>query len=80
MLLAVLSYDESEELHFFPASTTGQRIDLVDTVNELGPSFAQSTFSRGLIIVLFPLLFGGVELVQPQAIGVRAVVMIGMHT
>jgi hypothetical protein len=74
--------DESEELHFFPASTTGQRIDLVE-VNKLGPTFAQSPSSRGLLIVLFPLLFGGVvtgERFQPQAIGVGAVVMIGMPT
>lgn len=32
--------DESEEYHFFPASTTGQRVDLVDTVNQLSPSLA----------------------------------------
>ncbi|HSF18897.1 MAG TPA: hypothetical protein VLK65_25455 [Vicinamibacteria bacterium] len=52
--------DESEEFHFFTASTTGQRIDLVATVNKLGPSFAQSPSSRGLVIALFLLLFGGV--------------------
>jgi hypothetical protein len=33
--------NEREELHFFLATRTGQRVDLEDTVNELGPSPAE---------------------------------------
>jgi hypothetical protein len=47
---------EGEELHFFPASRTGQRVDLVDTVNELGPSLAQSASLRGRFLDAFRLV------------------------
>ena len=45
--------DEGEDLHLFPAPPTGQRVDLVDTVNELGPSLSQNAWTRGSLCHLF---------------------------
>ena len=63
--------NEGKELHFFPASRTGQRVDLVDTVNELGPSFAQSASLRGSILDALGLVYGG--LVGSDGLGTDAV-------
>ena len=52
--------NEGDDFHLFSASTTGQRVDLVDTVDELGPSLTQSTSSRENIVLFFLLLFHGV--------------------
>ena len=45
--------NEGDDFHLFSASTTGQRVDLVDTVDELGPSLTQSTSSRENIVLFF---------------------------
>jgi hypothetical protein len=52
--------DEGEELHFFAASRTGQRVDLVDTVNKLGPSLAQSASLRENNLDALRPIYGGV--------------------
>jgi hypothetical protein len=42
--------DESKKLHRGIASGTGQRVDLVDAIDELGPSLAHSaTWRRGVV-------------------------------
>ena len=38
--------DESEDLHLATASVAGQRVDLVDAVDELGPSFVGGASRR----------------------------------
>jgi hypothetical protein len=45
---------------FFSAPRTGQRVDLVDTVNKLGPSLAQSASLRENDLDAFPPIYGGV--------------------
>src|SRR3990172_8542227 len=46
--------DEGENFHLFPASTTGQRVDLVDTEDKLGPSLFESASQRGRFILCLP--------------------------
>lgn len=68
--------NEGEELHFFPASRTGQRVDLVDPVDKLGPSFAQSASLRGNFLGAFGLVYGGVvasDFLGTDAVGVSTV-------
>lgn len=62
---------EGEELHFSPASRTGQRVDLVDTVNELGPSLAPSASFLGSFLDAFRLVYGRV--VGSDGLGTNAV-------
>jgi hypothetical protein len=63
--------DESEEFHFFAASTAGQRVDLVDTVDELGPASIKSASSRGgLVHVSWARL---VSVAMAHSVGVGAV-------
>ena len=38
--------DEGKNLHLPTAVRTGQRVDIINPVNELGPSFAQSAAGR----------------------------------
>ena len=38
--------NESEDLHLCTASVAGQRVDLVDAVDELGPSFVENASRR----------------------------------
>jgi hypothetical protein len=63
--------NEGEELHFFPASRTGQRVDLVDPANELGPSLARSASLRGSLLDALRLVYGGV--VGSDGLGTDAV-------
>jgi len=43
--------DEGEDLHLGPALATGQGVDLVVAVDELGPSSGQSAWGRGRPLV-----------------------------
>lgn len=68
--------DESEELHFSPASTTGQRIDLVDTVTSSAHRLLRARFCGGSASSCSPscsVETARGERVQAQAIGVRVV-------
>ncbi len=44
--------DEGDDLHFFAATPAGQRVELEDAVDELGPSFSKSASRRGLALRL----------------------------
>ena len=46
MRSSLLLGDEGKNLHLPTAVRTGQRVHVVDPVNELGPSFAQSAAGR----------------------------------
>ncbi len=68
--------DEGEDLHLSPALVAGQRVDLVDFVNKLGPSFSQRAWRRGRFIL--SLLLRGVANTRcrgTNAVGVGAVKM-----
>jgi hypothetical protein len=65
--------DESEDFHLGTASFADQRVDLVDTVDELSPSFVRSASSgsrRWLLLVT-----NGVMVASSHAIGVGAIKM-----
>jgi hypothetical protein len=65
--------DESEDFHLGTASFADQRVDLVDTVDELSPSFVRSASSgsrRWLLLVT-----NGVMVASSHAIGVDAIKM-----
>ena len=51
--------DESHDFHLGSAST-GQRVDVVDFVNKLRPSFAHRAFRRGRFSFPFSLVLLGV--------------------
>ena len=49
-LYGVVLGDESEDFHLATASGAGQRVDLVDAIDELSPSFVPSSPKRmGLV-------------------------------
>ena len=65
--------DESEYLHLATASIAGQRVDLVNAIDELGPSFVGGAAGRSrLLFIVRANRFSGV---LPDAIGVSAVEM-----
>lgn len=69
--------DEGKDLHLGPAAKTGQRVDLVDTVDELRPTFSQSASGRGRLDAASP-AFGRVVLKlsrRTQAVGIGPVEM-----
>ena len=73
--------DESEDFHLGSTSIAGQGINLVDSVDELSPSFVRGTSSgrgRGCGSRLdLPLLFvtNGLSVDSPHTIGVGAIKM-----
>ena len=68
--------DEGEDLHLGPAARTGQRVDLVDTVDELGPSLGQRGSRRGRLLIHLTLWSNATTSAGcPHAIGVSAVEM-----
>ena len=43
--------DESDDAHLGATLPTGQRVDLVDPVDELGPAFSKSASGRGRLVL-----------------------------
>lgn len=66
--------DESEDLHRATASVTGQRVDLVDTADELGPALVGGASGRSRLVVVV-VGTNRHSVVLSDAIGVRAVEM-----
>ena len=69
--------DEGQDLHLGPAAKTGQRVDLVDTVDELRPTLSQSGSERGRLDFASP-PFGRVvskRSRRTQAVGIGPVEM-----
>ena len=65
--------DEREDFHVGAALVAGQRVDVVDAVDELGPSFVGGASRRSRIV--FVVGTNLLSVVLPDAIGVGAVEM-----
>ena len=69
--------DESDDFHLGAASA-GQRVDVIDFVDELRPSFAHRAFRRGRFSLLFSLVLLGVVTMRhgrARAVGIDHIKM-----
>ena len=72
--------DESDDFHLGAASA-GQRVDVIDFVDELRPSLAHRAFRRGRFSLLFSLVLHGVVTMRhgrARAVGIGPIKMLEM--